>query len=232
MRVLTISLSLVVLLSASVRSQENSATADPLSGLRGSEKLRVLVQTVVEHQRALKTLRAHFLQKKHSGMLLNDEISEGEFLFMAPDHVRWNYESPKEMVVCFSGTRLWTWRPGEGAFDEVEISRKNRRFVKILAGTQPLDELKSQFEMSLKDPGAPGPYELKLKPTHRSLAKKLDRIELKIDRKLYVPISFRMVEADGDTTLYVFSDMELNPELDPRSFEMKPVSGDVTAAKP
>lgn len=227
MRVLSFLLSVIVVFSTPVRAQNPAAGADPLSGLRGPEKLRALVQAVVEHQRALKSLKAHFRQEKHSAMLLEDAVSEGEFLFMAPDLVRWNYESPEQMVVCFSGSSLKTWRRGEGELEEVEISRKNRRFVRILAGTQPLDELRSQFEMSLRDPGAPAPYELVLKPTHRSLAKRLKTIELKIDRQLFLPVSFRMVEADGDTTMYVFSGMELNPKLEPENFEITdPAAGE------
>lgn len=201
-------------------TQSTAGEHDPLAGLRGPEKLRVLIDTVVEHQRALKSLRAHFRQEKSSSLLLKPVIAEGEFLFQAPESVRWNYESPEKMVVCFSGSTLVTFRPEEKELDELEISRKNRRFLKVLAGTLPLDELKSQFEISLKDSGLPEAYRLGLVPTHHSLARKLKSLELEIDRKLFLPVRLRSEEADGDVTLFVFTKLELDPKLDPALFDI------------
>ena len=58
-----------------------------------------MVDLVVERQRALTSLRADFVQDKNSEMFLAPVTSKGRFRFKAPDQVRWDYNTPDEMIV-------------------------------------------------------------------------------------------------------------------------------------
>ncbi len=192
-----------------------------LDELRGGAKVRALVDRVVEHQRALKTMRARFSQHKSSALLLEPAISSGEFFFMAPDQARWNYDVPDAMVVLFSKDTLTTYHPADRVAQHVKIPSKHRRFLRVLAGTQPLDELESQFRMVLSDGGGSSPYRLTLTPTHSALSRKLETVRLEVDRDLMLPISVEYVESDGDSTRYEFQALEIDPPLERSVFTLE-----------
>lgn len=199
----------------------SAATSPVLDDLRGGDKLRALVDSVVERQRSVEGLRADFVQLKSSDMLLEPVRSSGEFRYLAPDRVRWDYDAPEEMVVLYADNAVTTYHPEERLAERVKISRRHQRFVQALAGTQPLDELAAQFRMTLFDPGAPAAYRLQLQPTHRTLASRLEEVVLEIDRELLLPVAVEYREADGDRTRFEFNELEVDPALDPGGFELE-----------
>lgn len=194
--------------------------AAQLEGLRGPAKVEALVALVVQQQRALRSLRAEFTQTTASELLLDPVTSSGSFRFLAPDRVRWDYREPERMVVVFADDTVTTYHPDQARAERVRIAAAHRRFVQSLAGTQPLDDLSSQFSITLGDQGPTGPYRLVLTPTHRTLRRKLEAVRLEVDRQLLLPVAVEYRSATGDSTRYEFRQLELNPELAPSGFEL------------
>jgi outer membrane lipoprotein carrier protein len=192
--------------------------ADAIDALEGGAKLEALIARVVERQRAVRSLQADFVLHKSSELLLEDAVSSGEFLFAAPDKVRWNYRRPDPMVVVFSDDILTTFHPRQARAERVKVSDSQRRFMRVLAGTQPLDDLTTHFAVTLADPGGQAPYRLSLRPVDAMLKKKLRSVRLEVDRTLLLPVVVEYNEADGDSTRYEFKNMVLNPELDASRF--------------
>ncbi len=191
-----------------------------VDALEGGDKLRALISAVVKAQRALTSMRADFAQTKRSELLLQPVTSRGDFLFRAPDSVRWDYVEPDAMVVLFVDGELTTYHPDLRTAQRITTSRRQRRLLNVLAGTQPLDELTTHFAVSLADPGAPKPYRLTLTATDRLLKRKLSSVVLDIDRTLMLPVVVEYHEADGDSTRYEFSHIVLNPPLDDAAFRL------------
>jgi len=203
------------------------AVADPpaggltsLEGLHGGAKVKALVDLVVARQRSLSSLEADFVQDKTSAMLLEPVRSSGRFRFKAPDRVRWDYDAPDMMIVVFAGETLTTYKPAEGVAERVSVPKKQRRLVRVLAGTQPLDEISAQFTMALSDPGDDGPLVLTLEPIHRTLKRKLKSVKLEIDRTLLLPVVVEYDEADGDSTRYAFTNMVIDGDVEDRIFDL------------
>ncbi len=192
-----------------------------LDALEGGAKLHALVREVVRHQRALHSLGAHFRQVKESSLLLEPAESSGSFRYLAPDRVRWDYRTPDPMVVVFAGDTVTTLYPEQRRAERVRLRGRQQRFLQVMAGTQPLDELQSQFRMILADPGGDAPYRLTLEPTNPLVRRRLDSVVLEIDRHLLLPVQVEVREADGDLTRYQFSDLRLDPPLAPDAFELK-----------
>jgi len=195
--------------------------SDSIDTLNGSAKLDALIARVVEQQHALRSLSADFVQLKRSEMLLEDVESSGEFLFQAPDKVRWDYRRPDPMVVVFADDTVTTFLPQQARAERVKVSKKQQRFVSVLAGTQPLDDLTSNFSVTLADPGGRAPYRLTLRPVVSMLQKKLRTVEIEIDRKLFLPVVVEYNEADGDSTRYEFKDLAVNPVIDASTFRLE-----------
>lgn len=198
-----------------------TSPADSIDALEGSAKLDALISRVVESQNAIRTLRAEFVQYKSSAMLLDPVESKGEFLFKAPDQVRWDYLAPDAMVVLFADDMVTTFHPAQDRAERIKVSKKQRRFVRVLAGTQPLDDLREHFSLRLADPGGRAHYLLTLKPIGNLLKKKLHSVEIEIDRSLYLPVVIKYNEADGDSTRYEFKNLTINPVLDEDRFRLE-----------
>ncbi len=223
-----ISLLLAVLAGGLVGGTQERAPAvgvDALEGLRGGAKVQALIELVVTRQRAVASLRANFVQLKESSLLLAPVSSSGVFSYLAPDHVRWDYQAPDEMIVVFDDDTITTYHPERASAERLRIPRRHRKLVQALAGTQPLDELAAQFSVTLSDPGPPGPFRLELRPTHAALEARLEAVHIEIDRTLLLPVMVEYRERDGDGTRYEFHDLELNPGLVASDFRLELAEG-------
>ena len=147
--------------------------------------------------------------------------STGVFLFRAPDLVRWDYQQPDAMVVLFAKDTVTTYHPAQARAERIKVSKKQRRFVRVLAGTQPLDDLASHFSITLADPGGQAHYRLTLRPVGKLLSKKLKSVEIEVNRELFLPVVIEYNEADGDRTRYEFKKMLINPEIDDSRFHLE-----------
>jgi outer membrane lipoprotein carrier protein len=198
-----------------------------LDALQGSAKLSTLIDRVVTRQRSLRALKAEFVQTKQSELLLDPVTATGEFAYLAPDLVRWDYREPDSMVVLFADNSVTTYHPQHKRAERVRVSRRDRRFMRAMAGTLPLDDLTSHFRITLRDAGQTEPYNLKLTPNPGSLIKKLESLIVEIDRDLLLPVVFEYNEADGDTTRYEFHGLQLDPPLEVTRFQLD-LSDEVT----
>ncbi len=205
---------------AAEAAQAQGSEAARLDQLEGGDKLRGLIEAVVAQQRSVRSLRAEFTQRKSSTLLLEPVESTGQFTFRAPDTVRWDYAAPENMVVLLTENRLTTFFPDRQRAEAVKLSSRHRRFVAVLAGTQPLDDLAENFTMTLSDAGGDAPYRLTLVPSQSVIRRKLSSVVLEVDRTLLLPVVVEYNEADGDSTRYEFRRMELNPPLDESQFRL------------
>jgi outer membrane lipoprotein carrier protein len=195
-------------------------TAGSIDHLEGSDKVNALIDRVVERQHGLKSLRADFVQLKQSALLLEAVESSGVFLFRAPDLVRWDYRRPDAMVVLFAEDTVTTFHPQQARAERLKVSKRQRRFVRVLSGTLPLDDLTSNFSLTLADPGGNAHYQLSLLPVGAMLKKRLRSLEIEIDRELFLPVVITYNEADGDSTRYEFNNLVVNPEIEDARFEL------------
>lgn len=211
---------LIMSVPALLSAADPAPVATSIDHLEGSDKVNALIERVVERQRALKSLRADFSQLKQSALLLEAVESTGVFLFRAPDLVRWDYRRPEEMVVLFADDTVTTFHPQQARAELLKVSKKQRRFVRVLSGTQPLDDLTSNFSVTLADPGGREHYRLSLRPVSVMLKKRLRSLEIEIDRELFLPVVITYNEADGDSTRYEFENLVVNPEIDASHFDL------------
>jgi len=192
----------------------NGRPADvALDSLHGSAKVDAVIDSVVQRQRGMRSMRAEFVQVRSSSLLLDDVRSTGELSYLAPDRVRWDYAKPDTMVVLFADDWVTTYHPTGRRAERVKVASGDRRFVQALAGTLPLDDLMTYFRITFEDRAAPEPYGFTLEPTAASLRRRLRSLHLEIDRSLLLPVVVEFFEADGDTTRYEFHDIQINPEL-------------------
>lgn len=191
----------------------------PIS-LKGADKLAALVLRVTQVQSGMASLEARFVQEKKSRLLLEPSVSGGRFYFLAPDKVRWEYESPRPMTVVLADGVATTYRPLDKKAERMEVGRAQRRVFRFISAAEPLERLKRYFSFTFMDPGDDGNFSLILKPTSHQIAKRIKLVELQIDRVLMIPVVVSYSEADGDAITYRFTDIGMNRPVDPGLFTL------------
>lgn len=212
----------VALLAAPVLVPAAAAPPDPeAGGLSSSERLDALFARVKHQQSQLRSLEAEFVQHKTSELFVNQEEARGTFSFLAPDRVRWEFTEPNPMVVVIDEERMTTWYQDMGEVDVMRVGQYSEKVFKYMGASGSLDTLLDYFQVRVTFPeDGSEPYRMTLDPRYPRIAKRIEVMDLWIDREHYVPVRLRYVEPDGDSTEYRFRDVRVNPEISPERFEL------------
>lgn len=214
---------LVLLVAAGPPPAALGSLPDPTdASLSAAERLRALVDRVKLEQRGLETLEAQFVQRQESSMLVEPEISRGEFSYAAPDRVRWEYKTPNPISVVIDGTEMTTWYRDLGRAETIKVGRYSNQVFKYLGASGSLDTLLDYFRVTVTFPGRPGePYTLDLLPRYSRIAKRLESMTLSLDPRNYLPVHLKYVAADGDVTEYTFRDFKVNAGIPADRFRLQ-----------
>ena len=195
---------------------------DPLpEGLEGGERLEVLLQRVQEEQRSMKSLRARFAMLQESELLQGPERSSGEFLFAAPDRVRWEYAEPTSVTVVIDGDEMTTWYRDLGRAEQAEVGTYSDRILKYMNASSSLENLLQSFDARVRfHDGSDLPFEIELTPTYRRIARRMKSMTLWVHRDLFLPVRVRIETARGEVTEFRFEDLEVNARLAEDAFSL------------
>ncbi|HEX6198842.1 MAG TPA: outer membrane lipoprotein carrier protein LolA [Thermoanaerobaculia bacterium] len=199
-----------------------AAPPDPdASGLSSSERLDALFERVRIEQKAVRSLEAHFVQRKESELFVETEEARGVFSFLAPDRVRWEFVSPDPMTVVIDDDTMTTWYRDLERADVLKVGRYSEQVLQYLGASGTLETLLDYFRVSAVFPEAPGePYRLSLDPRYARIQKRIESMDVWIDRERFVPVGLRYVEPGGDVTEYRFHDIEINAQVPADRFEL------------
>jgi outer membrane lipoprotein carrier protein len=150
------------------------------------------------------------------------EIETGEIFVSRPNRMKWQYHDPEGKVVLLDGTYQWMYLPEEGqAFRGQQAQTSSELTLTLLAdpGT-----LKKRFELSdERDPADPKAGAalswLRLKP--REAQEDFDHVVLGVDAASGKVLAMDIVDKFDNLTKIRFSDLELNPRLSSKVYELK-----------
>lgn len=191
----------------------------PELGLR--ERLDALFERVRQEQRDMRTLEADFVQRKDSEMLVEPEVARGTFSYRAPDRVRWEFQAPNPITVVIDDRKMTTWYRDLERADVLSVGRYSDRILEYLGASGTLEQLLDYFRVEAAFPEDPAaPYRLSLDPRYPRIAKRIESMQVWIERERFVPVRLRYVEPGGDVTEYRFSEIRVNGEIPPERFEL------------
>ncbi len=223
---LVVSLALLVSGAVSPLAADEEQRDDPVhplaDGLTSRQRLDALVEQVKRAQQAMNSMVAEFEQTKQSSLLLEAETSTGEFSYLAPDQIRWEYEEPRPIVMVIDKEEMTTWYPDLEQAERREVKRTSAQVFKYLGAGGSLETMTRYFALTASFPKSPeNPYRLTLSPRYQRVARRLAGMEMHIDQKTFLPIYLRYEEPNGDWTEYRFVDTELNAPVSPETFELE-----------
>jgi len=215
-------LSILLALTPRAAAAAPSVPDPDAPGLSSSERLDALFERVRVEQKAVHSLEARFVQRKESELLIEPEVSKGSFSYLAPDRVRWEFVSPNPMTVVIDDQRMTTWYRDLKRADVLAVGRYSEQILQYLGASGTLETLLDYFRVRATFPRDPAePYRLSLDPRYPRIAKRIESMDVWIDRQRFVPVGLRYVEPDGDVTEYRFTEIEVNADIPPERFELE-----------
>ncbi len=190
--------------------------AAPLSAADDFDVLR-------QNASAIRTIQADFTQKKIMKILSKPLVSEGRFVFAAPDSVRWEYVRPLRSVVLSSQgqTRRYIAAGGKMVEDTSGGVKAMSIVLAEVAGWMSgrFDDNPS-FTASVKDSAEE--TVVILTPVAEGLSRMMQRIDIVLLKRDATIRSVRIVENADAETLIDFTRVRINTELPPRVFQDVP----------
>lgn len=190
-------------------------------GLTTGQKLEQLLARVELEQGRMETMQASFVQYKESALLIEPQVSKGEFLFVKPDKVRWEYTEPEPIRVVIHGEEMLTWYRDLGRAERVLVGNYSDRILEYMGASNSLELLRKYFDLRVEFPRDPtAPYLIQLLPRFERVAKRIAGMSLEIDPERFLPTTLRYEEADGDVTEYRFENLVLNGTIPDDGFDL------------
>jgi chaperone LolA len=179
-----------------------------------------VVKKLQEQQKKTNTLQAEFRQEKELALLAKPEVSTGNFTFSKPNNVLWSYDAPKRVQMVIAGGTLTTYYPDLAKAEKIDVKRFEDRIFKYMGASGAIDELARYFDFTFTNTPSKPEFVLDLKPKTRTVAKRVQRIKLWIDKKSYLTNKIEYVEGDGDITRYEFKNIRLNQPVPSSRFAL------------
>ena len=173
-------------------------------------------QALIQHfLKGLTTLKADFRQTLEEPEKGDVYYSTGTFYLKRPGQLRWEYNPPNDQLIVADGSNIWLYdRELEQVSHRGQKDALEGTPAQLLSATGPLDQhfkIESQGEED-------GLQWVELLPKDKDAQFNKVRLALKDDKL----VRMEMYDNFGQTTRFVFSDMQRNPHLDDKLFKFKP----------
>ena len=162
----------------------------------------------------LTTLQADFDQQVTDANDRQMQSSQGHVWIMRPGRFRWDYLTPYKQQLVADGERLWSW---DEDLEQVTVQQAGDVLTAtpamLLGGGKPLEEVFSIEEIDT--------HTVLLTP--KTDDSNIETLTLVFSGKLLTQIVAN--DSFGNTTLFSFSNMQRNPQLESGLFHFVPPPG-------
>lgn len=191
----------------------------PAAPEQPNPQLEALLTKMSEVQKDLKTLRVSFTQTNQFKMLSKPQILKGILTLKKPDTALYKYTSPNTLYYLVKDGDLLVYDPAEKKVLVQDIRRHQNRIMRYLGVSQPLDELRQNFNITWK--GQEGQVVLlALAPVKFKMKRKIAALDFWVDAQAGTLRAFEVVESEGDRIRFDFTQWEANPPLTDDDFKV------------
>jgi outer membrane lipoprotein-sorting protein len=167
----------------------------------------------------IKTIQAHFVQKKSMKILSKPLISEGRFYYAAPDSFRWEYFKPlRSIVIAYKNNTKRYIASGENM---VEDKTGGAQAMKIVLG-EVAGWMSGKFDQNPSfaatiNEGAN--TRITLTPVEKSMTGMIEKIEITLSKKTATVQTVKITESANNFTQINFNNVEINKAINPSVFQ-------------
>ena len=179
---------------------------------------QALLHRVDEHYDHLRSLRTHYVER-YTGMGLT-RAESGTLLLKKPGRMLWRYDQPPGKVFVLDGKYAWFYTPGDHQAQRLSANKLDdlRTPLRFLLGHTRLQRELAQISVT------PAGAEYQITGVPKGLEKRVRELSLLVTPEGSIT-QMKIVEQDGATTEFDFTDGVENVPTQPADFIFTPPAG-------
>lgn len=170
--------------------------------------------------RALKTMRAAFVETKVSVLLDESTEQRGDVLLQVPGRFRWNYTAPQPGVMLIKDGQFARYVPQSKQVFRGPAKGEADLLVGFGPGAAGLGRKYDVKLVGEEKVGSAAAWVLDLAP-RPGQSGLFSGIRLWVHKERSIPVQTRLTEPTGDHTTIRFENVEVNASLGPAAFDLK-----------
>jgi outer membrane lipoprotein-sorting protein len=185
----------------------------PLAG-QAPPPLREVVERFDGAQAQALTLQCPFTLTLRRALLKTPSVTKGTLYLQGSDFAHFAFQPPEDLVLHLTPKALISYSPEakEGEMMKIGFIKNSDR--KFLGLGQKLSYLSDYFQIALGEGrDLPNSWFLALTPRTLSLRKRLQALNLWVDRETWLPRQVQWVERSGDSWLLDLGPLRINQPL-------------------
>lgn len=187
----------------------------PLAG-QAPPPLREVVERFDNAQAQVQTLQCPFTLTLRRALLKTPSVTRGTMYLQGSDFAHFAFQSPEDLVLHLTPKALISYSPEarEGELMKIGIFKNADR--KFLGLGQKLSYLSDYFQIALGEAkDGSNTWSLALTPRTLSLRKRMQALNLWVDKETWLPRQIQWVERSGDSWFLELGALKINQPLPP-----------------
>jgi len=177
--------------------------------------LREVVERFDSAQAQVQTLQCPFTLTLRRALLKTPSVTRGTMYLQGSEFAHFAFQPPEDLVLHLTPKALISFSPEarEGELMKIGIIKNSDR--KFLGLGQKLSYLSDYFQIALGETrdGPTGTWFLALAPRTLSLRKRMQALNLWVDKETWLPRQVQWVERSGDSWLLELGGLRINQPL-------------------
>lgn len=176
--------------------------------------LREAVERFDAAQAQVQTLQCPFTLTIRRALLKTPSVTRGQLYLQGSDFVHFTFQPPEDLILHLTPKALISYSPGaqEGELMKIGIIKNADR--KFLGLGQKLSYLSEYFQIQLTEAkDLPGSWYLAMTPRTLSMRRRMQSMNLWVDRETWLPRQVQWIERSGDTWLLELGALRINQPL-------------------
>jgi len=188
----------------------------PLGAQTAPPSLREAVERFDAAQAQVQTLQCPFTLTLRRALLKTPSVTKGTLYLQGSEFVHFAFQPPEDLILHLTPKALISYSPEAKAGELMKIGLIKNANRKFLGLGQKLSYLSEYFQIQLgeaKDP--PGTWFLAMAPRTLSMRKRMQALNLWVDKETWLPRQVQWVERSGDSWLVELGPLKTNQALPP-----------------
>lgn len=176
--------------------------------------VREVVERFDAAQSKVETLQAPFTLTTRRALLKTPTVTKGTLYIQGSEYVHFAFAPPEDLVLHLTPKALVSFSPGtkQGEMLKIGIVKNaNRQFLGL---GQKLSYLSDYFSIACAESKEAGnTYQLTLSPRSLSMKKRMQSMQIWVDRETYLPRQVQWIERGGDSWFLELGPMQTNQPI-------------------
>lgn len=182
----------------------------------GPPPLREAVERFDAAQAQVQTLQCPFTLTLRRALLKTPSVTKGTMYLQGSDFVHFAFQPPEDLVLHLTPKALISYSPEAREGELMKIGLIKNADRKFLGLGQKLSYLSEYFQIRLEEArDLPGAWFLAMAPRTLAMRKRMQALNLWVDKETWLPRQAQWIERSGDSWLLELGALRTNQPLPP-----------------